>query len=354
MNREYNAVLQRVVSLWEEMFHRDVIAADDNFFELGGDSLLGLAMSERLGAILQVPVSLSDLLLAPTPRALTSRVMLGETCADDAIVPMSPVAYAQNSDHALYLIHPIGGGATPYADLASKVDPHWRVFAFQSPSLEHDIEPLESIEEMAGHYAAELGVHHGDMPFVIAGWSFGAFIAFEMACCLDKVGCRPDGVVLIDPQPTRSEFPDDPIHRQREVERLVSELWKVSIEPDTYRRLAWDDLVDYVIGCAVDQGRLPVDTDRRAMRRSMALYSANARALRAYKPSRSYSGSMLIFCAGGIVSVNGMLSYWRSLVLGDLDIQEITGGHGDLLIEPNLGPVVVRINILLNSLVMRS
>lgn len=354
MDREYDTTLQRVISLWEDLFNRDVITADDNFFELGGNSLLALDMIERLSAIFKIQVNLSDLLLAPTPRALTARVVLRETCMDDVIVPMTPAAEKQNPDHALYLVHPVGGGVAPYVDLAGKVDPYWSVFAFQAPSLQHDIEPLESIEEMADLYVAELEGRPVATSFVIAGWSLGAFIAFEMARRLDQVGRRPDGVVLIDPQPVHSERPDDPIHRRREVEHLVSELWEVNIERDTYHTLAWDDLVDYVIDCAVEQGRLPADTDRRAMRRSMVLYSANAQALRTYEPSYPYSGSMLIFCSGGTASVNGMLSYWRPLVLGDLDIQEIAGDHGDMLTEPSLEPLAARTNMLLSSLVLRS
>jgi thioesterase domain-containing protein len=55
------------------------------------------------------------------------------------------------------------------------------------------------IGEMATSYASSV-VAAVDGPFVIGGNSFGAMVAYEMACQLEASGHRPSNVVLVDPR----------------------------------------------------------------------------------------------------------------------------------------------------------
>ncbi|WP_225447035.1 phosphopantetheine-binding protein [Streptacidiphilus sp. PB12-B1b] len=60
--------LDLVRSLWREVLGLDEIADDVNFFEVGGDSLLLVALVERIRQLTGVPVKTMDVLRAGTVR----------------------------------------------------------------------------------------------------------------------------------------------------------------------------------------------------------------------------------------------------------------------------------------------
>ncbi|HEU0053483.1 MAG TPA: non-ribosomal peptide synthetase, partial [Longimicrobium sp.] len=72
---EPRSVLERsLAKLWEEVLEISSVGMDDNFFEIGGHSLLVGRMQERVKAVLNAEVSVVDLFLYPTVRALAEHL----------------------------------------------------------------------------------------------------------------------------------------------------------------------------------------------------------------------------------------------------------------------------------------
>ncbi|MEV7229929.1 amino acid adenylation domain-containing protein [Polymorphospora sp. NPDC051019] len=66
-------VEQQVADVWCEVLGLPAVGADDDFFDLGGHSLLAAQVTARLLAVLGVPLSVRDLLAAPTVAGLARR-----------------------------------------------------------------------------------------------------------------------------------------------------------------------------------------------------------------------------------------------------------------------------------------
>ncbi|WP_329025652.1 thioesterase domain-containing protein [Streptomyces sp. NBC_00690] len=64
-----------------------------------------------------------------------------------------------------------------------------------------DVPPrlYDSVEDMAGHYTAELRTHFADEPFLLGGCSFGGVLAYEMARQLQEAGEEVSHLIAIDP-----------------------------------------------------------------------------------------------------------------------------------------------------------
>lgn len=82
----------------------------------------------------------------------------------------------------LFIVHAIEGTQTPFKTLASELErPVW---SFQC--IENS--PLESVSALAAFYVKEMQKIQAKEPYHVAGYSFGACIAFEMAVQLEKAG----------------------------------------------------------------------------------------------------------------------------------------------------------------------
>ncbi|MEW2625015.1 amino acid adenylation domain-containing protein [Streptomyces sp. NPDC048106] len=102
----------------------------------------------------------------------------------------------------LCLVHPVGGDIQAYRALVSALDPRLTVCLIADPALRGTAPPW-SLPERARHYAAALRQRfpRGEWRLHLAGWSFGAWVALEMAAQAETDGRAADGLFLIDPPP---------------------------------------------------------------------------------------------------------------------------------------------------------
>jgi thioesterase domain-containing protein len=102
----------------------------------------------------------------------------------------------------IVLVHPIGGGVFCYAELARLVPGRRPVWAIAADGLlSGDSAP--TVTEIAEHYRAQLAARGIPEPAVLAGWSFGGLVAYEMA----RLPAAGTPVVLIDTAPWPSDVP---------------------------------------------------------------------------------------------------------------------------------------------------
>lgn len=97
------------------------------------------------------------------------------------------------------LVHPIGGNIFSYVDLVAFLPRATAVLAIAADDmLAAESAPLMS--ELAAHYLDELRASRV-RPAVLAGWSYGGVVCYEMARLSAEAG-EPLNVVLIDSAPT--------------------------------------------------------------------------------------------------------------------------------------------------------
>ena len=81
----------------------------------------------------------------------------------------------------IYFVHGDGLNLMNFKGVSHKMDPDQPVYGFQGRGLDDQDELLDSIDDMAAFYVRELLEHNPTGPYALAGYSFGGYIAVEMA-----------------------------------------------------------------------------------------------------------------------------------------------------------------------------
>ncbi|MER6303399.1 non-ribosomal peptide synthetase [Kitasatospora sp. NPDC001539] len=188
---------ERVLTeIYAELFDTDParISATASFFDLGGTSLdilrLRGKVAERLG-LADLPII--TVLTAPTVRTLASRLTqlrgLGET-EYDPVVPMQ----VSGDKTPLFCVHPGVGEVLVFVNLAQYFVGDRPFYALRARGFNEGEKPFRTFEEMVDTYVAAIRARQPHGPYALAGYSFGAAVAFEMAKVLEGQGERVDFV----------------------------------------------------------------------------------------------------------------------------------------------------------------
>ncbi|MGX7825343.1 amino acid adenylation domain-containing protein [Actinokineospora sp. 24-640] len=180
-----SSVEERLLVLWRGVV--DVPGVTDDFFAAGGHSLAAAALMNAVEGEFGVRLPLGALYERRTVRDLAP--LLAEQ------VPAGPalVRFGGDGDPVVF-VHPVGGDVFCYAPLAAALD-GFRVFAIAAdpgPTGE------PTLPELAKQYLDLAESVTGEAPLRLAGWSFGAVLAYEMARQARENG-RECAVVLLDP-----------------------------------------------------------------------------------------------------------------------------------------------------------
>jgi len=180
-----------LAKIWSEVLNIERVSIHDNFFDLGGNSLLAVRLLERIHKQFERDLPLSALFLNPTIESLASSL-----CSETDSLPWSPLVAIQpaGSNPPFFCVHPIFGVVFPYYELAHHLGKNQPFYGLQPIGIDGESSPLTHIEDMATHYIEALRRVQPKGPYFLGGWSFGGWIAFEMAQQLQKSG---DEVALL-------------------------------------------------------------------------------------------------------------------------------------------------------------
>lgn len=173
---------------------------DADFFLLGGDSLLAVNLTLRIGEELGRDPGLGALFEHPTVAALATLLDAGPAVPDDGLSPLIRLA-AGGSGAPLFLVHPAGGIAWGYRELARLIGADRPVYGLQSPALDPASPVPEDLSALAAAYVETVGRIAPQGPVHLAGWSVGGIIVQEMAVQLARQGRAVGLVALFDSYP---------------------------------------------------------------------------------------------------------------------------------------------------------
>ncbi|MGL5865738.1 MAG: amino acid adenylation domain-containing protein [Dermatophilaceae bacterium] len=333
------------------------IGGGTSFFDAGGTSIgatrVAMAITRRWG----VEVPLHRFIAAPTAQALAQMVRSCDGPATfDPVVPLRP-----GTGRPLFVVHPIGGNVICYRDLARELQPERPVYGLQAVGGEPGSEPLSSVPELAASYLAAVRRVQPEGPVHLAGWSFGGYVAVEMARQLgpDQVLSLSllDTVALADgPRPEIGDrelilgFFQELLFYSSGAEALDSDLDGVQ-DPDR--------LFAAVLRRTVELGVLPSDGSDRLLRRLYAIFRANYRAtvgyivepiasqmmlLRATEPMpTALAGAHRMFGGSAGCAANG----WARHCEHPVAVLEVPGDHLTMMAEPNVAAVACRLGAAL-------
>lgn len=352
-----------VLELVRQVLESEQIGVDENFFEVGGTSLSAMRLTVLMEKHFGVPLPVSDLIAAPSVAALAARLRSRpDGTAFDPVVPMR----STGSRRPLFLVHPLGGNVLCYRGLTEHLGPEQPVYALQAPGSVGGSEPLGSVPELAALYLAAIRRVQPDGPYNIGGWSFGGFIAFEMARQLTAV--EPDGVaqlILIDPiaieQGQRPDIADRSLLEWFFWEMLWAEqggLIEVEAVPAD---LDADDAFDFVAGRAAAAGVLADTGSAEQVRRLFSMFKAHWHALLTYQPAPAELDLLLLRATAPLPAVlqpmhgaarslhTDTTNGWSAMTTGRVEVIDVDGDHLVLLDEPHVQGIAGTIDRTLRS-----
>lgn len=184
---------QLIARIWKECLGVDKIDINSDFFELGGHSLVAVKVMTQIEKETGNRLPLASLLSHPTVKKL-AKYMDDSFITWDSLVPLK----TKGTKTPIFFVHGANHNVLIYKNLAEKLDDDQPVYALQAKGLSGDVEPLDSVEDMAAHYISEIITVNPSGPFFIGGFSFGGIVAFEMAKQLKAQGKEVKVLALFD------------------------------------------------------------------------------------------------------------------------------------------------------------
>ncbi len=184
--------------IWARLLDQPEIGMEDDFFELGGHSLLAVKLFTQIRRSFGVDMPISTLFAHPTIRSLARK--LGTTTETPANTSFSGAPEDSPWDTTtvihpgpsvarppLFIVGGVGGNVNNLIKLGRLLGAHRPVIGLQTRGiLGHRMH--DSIEATATDHLTNIRRHQPQGPYLLAGYSGGAFTAFEMARQLRAAG----------------------------------------------------------------------------------------------------------------------------------------------------------------------
>jgi amino acid adenylation domain-containing protein len=343
------ATERAVAAVWEEVLGVERIGVGDDFFALGGHSLAAARAAARVRERLGRDLPLAELFRGGTVERV-ARFLDGGAGPD---LPPSLVRLREGAGVPLFCVHAAGGAAAAYLRLARLLDER-AVYGVEARGLAPGEDPSASVEEMAGRYLAAVRAVRPHGPYLLAGWSVGGVVAFEMARRLRAAGEEVALLALIDSwAPVEGHRPEEP--DEADLLLLLAADLGVRADPAALagmhgelRRLPPDARLARFHAWARDAGAGMAELDADEVRRRLAVYRATARAVARYTAPGPYGGRVALFRASRSSAwPDGDLSPaawegdprlgWRALSTLALEVHPVEGTHQSIVLGADVG-----------------
>jgi len=226
-------------------------------------------------------------------------------------------------------VHGLGGTVMRFRDLVRYFAPDQPFYGLQAQGLDGNQPVLKTVEEMARVYLADMRAVQPEGPYFLGGYSFGGYVAIEMARTLLAEGHEIGLLALLD------TYADG---AQSMVGRFLSLSFgqKMAYVKKRAKRYRWG------VKRRVQFLFLPPAV--KDVRRSCELAEAQYRL-------RSYPGKIVLFRATerGLRGLEDPGEGWQKYAVGGFEVHELDGDHGNILNEPSVQSLAARIRGCLDA-----
>lgn len=334
-----------LLPIWQEVLAVEQLSVDDNFFALGGHSLLATLLVSRIQQRLEIRVPLSQLFSFNTVEKLAKAIESAEAPREPTapfVIPAATSSLIVLNDHGtktpVFFIAGIGGHVFTFTRLAELLGSDTPTYGFRAIGSEGGEIPKESVDDIATAYLKELDERGlAQKPIVLCGYSFGGFVAYELALRLEARGVPPELLVFFDVlapgYPRRLPVTERALlHAEEFLKRdLKGKRAYVDERLDNVRRRVLMKLgrADALAGDA-DVGKGVFDEARQKEMR--ALWGATALAQVQYRPKKTTSVPALLLKASvnfdwPATRFDDPVHGWRDWVKGPISVVPVDGAH---------------------------
>jgi aspartate racemase len=204
----------RVLAIWKEMLALDSLGTKDNFYSVGGHSLMAIRLVDRLNTELGRELSVNEFFAHPTVEGVSSLLRSAAAAAPAVELVERPMirsvpstASAIGAHSGLFCIQGGEPGGVPLflvhgdkanALLLPKLGPAQEIWGYHHQGSNGERIQFPTVESLARHAHGEWIRTHGDRPCVVAGHSFGALVAYQIAVLRSEQGLETPRTLIID------------------------------------------------------------------------------------------------------------------------------------------------------------
>jgi amino acid adenylation domain-containing protein len=184
-------VESRLAEIWSRELQVDRVGRHDGFHLLGGDSLNAVRVFEVIARELGVELSPDQILRTPTIAALAA--VMGRRASRPVTSVIVPLR-VEGDQPPLYLPPSMGGQLLYWRELVQALKPGRPIYGLRPPEISGPVD----IRSLAAAYVADVVALQPDGPYHLAGYSYSAAVALEMAQQLRALGRRVGVLAVVD------------------------------------------------------------------------------------------------------------------------------------------------------------
>jgi amino acid adenylation domain-containing protein len=315
---------ERLVRIWRQILGNEQIGLEDDFFELGGHSLLAARLLGEVEIEVGVQVPLASIFNVSTTVAGMASVIEAsrrEVGHNGLIVPIQ----SRGSAPILFFVYPDESAMLTLRHFVGPLGSEQPVLGLFPARVGRRFDQSRGIEELASTMLATIRSTQPRGPYLLAGFSLGGLIAYEIAGLLRADGEEVGWLGLLD-----TAF--GPALYQRELwshspRGFATRLLKIG--PLGAARVARNLTRRWVRAPLVRLHRLSPVGYHFDYRGAMLLGSRYA--------SCGHDVSLDLFTSADVVDVTGSPTLgWEKAHRGRITVHAISGKHLSVVTEPNV------------------
>ncbi len=265
------------------------------------------------------------------------------------LVPIQPLGERT----PLFCVHPLGGEVLCYYQLARQLGTGQPVYGLQGrPLARLDAAQRVTIEETAAEYLEAVRSLQPTGPYLLAGWSFGAIVAFEMARQLNRAGDEVALLAILDqpvsPGDETAEVDTASVIAEILSHRARGEGRTLNLDADALRGLPLDAQLAKALELLGGQEALGPGFDLPLLRNLTLGYASRATAVERYRAS-TYPGRITLLRAKSVdaaalrevapqrrrIFEDSTLG-WGAVAEGGVEIHTVPGNHQTIVEAPHV------------------
>ncbi|GEO10787.1 non-ribosomal peptide synthetase [Segetibacter aerophilus] len=335
---EYSDAEKLVSKIWKQYLGDKNIGLNDNFFLLGGHSMIAVEVMVRIEKETGVKLPLSSLFKYPTIKTFATLLTTdNKETIWKSLVPIK----ATGSKMPIYIIHGSGSNIMNFSSFALHMHDDQPVYGLQAKGLNGVDKPLDSMEEIANHYIGEVLKHNPSGPYAIAGYSFGGYVAIEMARQLRLMGKEVKLLAMFDTNAKEHFSETSAFHKglNKIIRQFKKGAWISSSlikQPKTTIDYQMSFLSNKVKAISFSLGLLKAKERSEYLPELNLISRQNDIAYNNYR-IKPFEGKIDLFKAKERVYFVDDFKFlgWKKYALQGVNVHEVPGDHKTMLFAPN-------------------
>jgi amino acid adenylation domain-containing protein len=340
----------QLAHIWEDLLGVRPIGVTDNFFNLGGHSILAVRLMAQIQQQFGQNLPLTTLFQAATIEQLANTLR-----QPTASLPWSPLVEIQpgGSKWPIFCM-PGGGGNVIYLyHLARHLGSDQPFYGLQARGLDGEQAPHTQVEDIAAYNIEAMQSVQPQGPYLLAGHSFGSYVAFEMAAQLLEQGQEVALLAILDTQaPVPGDIPvevdlDDAEYLSLiaiSIERFFGKSLSVSYEE--LQPLDPDERLNYLLERLKMINFFPPEAKPSQIRGFLQVAKANDQAY--YVPKGVYRNRITLFRASEEFRDAPAMG-WDKFSSELVETHDVPGDHVTMVTEPHVQVLAKKLRACLDK-----